>query len=204
MWPSIGQDGAAFGGLAVDVELRAAVLLPAGLVLFGAELTLLAVADDADAAGVDAGSDEGLLGGVGAVFAEGDVVLGGAAVVAVAGDEHLDVLVRIQIGGGGGDGGLVGGTDVVAVVVEEEILDCGVEGGVGAGVGCGLRCRGDGGDADGYADVGFGGAAVTFGDEMEVGGAGRRDGLCAVDCDVADAVDGDGVALVVRQLSTTD
>ena len=106
--------------------------MPAGLVLFGAELTLLTVADDADAVGVDAGGDDGLLGGVGAIFAEGDVVLGGAAVVAVAGDEDFDVLMRVEIGGGGGDGWLVGGTDVVAVVVEEEILDCGVEGSVGS------------------------------------------------------------------------
>ncbi len=122
-----------FGWLsAVDVELGAAVLLPAGFVFFGAELALLAVADDADAVGADAGGDEGLLGGVGAVFAEGDVVLGGAAVVAVAGDEDLDVWVCVQVGRGRGDGAFVRLADVVAVVVEEDILDGGVEGGVSA------------------------------------------------------------------------
>ncbi len=70
-----------FSVLAINGELGAAVLLPAGLVGFGAELLFLAVADDADAGGGDAGVDEGGLGGVGAVFAEGEVVLGGAALV---------------------------------------------------------------------------------------------------------------------------
>ena len=41
-----------------------------------------------------------LLGGVGAVFAEGEVVLSGAAIVAVAADDDLDGLVRSEIGGG--------------------------------------------------------------------------------------------------------
>ena len=47
------------------------------------------------------------------------------------------------------------------------------------------------GNADGDADVGFGGAAVALGDQVEVGGGGGRDGLGAVDVDLADAVDGD-------------
>ena len=40
------------------------------------------------------------------------------------------------------------------------------------------------GHADGDADVGFGGAAVALGGEMEVGGVGGRDGLGAVDRDL--------------------
>src|SRR5580658_3486226 len=70
-----------------------------------------------------------------------------------------------------------------------------MEGSIGGGTGVGGRLgssTGHGGDADGYSDVRFGGAAVTLGDEMEVGRAGGRDGLRAVDGDVADAVDGDG------------
>ena len=86
--------------LAVDGELSAAVLLPAGFVLLGAELLLLAVADDADAVGGDAGVDQRGLGGVGAVLAEGEVVLGRAAVVAVAADDDLDGGMRVEVGGG--------------------------------------------------------------------------------------------------------
>ena len=85
-------------------------------------------------AGGDAGVDEGGLGGVGAVFAEGEVVLGGAAVVAVAADEDADVGVRDEEGGGLGGGGLGVGAEVEAVVVEEDVLDVLVEGGVGAHV----------------------------------------------------------------------
>ena len=84
--------------LAVERELGAAILLPACLGLFGAELLLLAVADDADAAGGDAGVDQRGLGGVGAILAQGQVVFGGAAVVAVAADDDADVGMRDQVG----------------------------------------------------------------------------------------------------------
>jgi hypothetical protein len=160
--------------------------------LFGAELLFLAVADDADAVTGYAGCDECGLGGVGAVFTEGDVVLGRTTVVAVAADEDLDGGMGVEVGGSSGDG--AGGlrVEVVAVVGEEDVLHVGLELGVRA---CGATVigwgSGDLGDADGDADVGFGGAAVVLGYEVEVGGAGGRDGLGAVDRDFADAVDAD-------------
>ena len=54
-----------------------------------------------------------------------------------------------------------------------------------------LPTAGGAAGADGDADVGFGGASIAFGDEVEVGGVGGRDGLGAVDVDLADAIDGD-------------
>ena len=78
-------------------------------------------------AGGDAGVDEGGLGGVGAVFAEGEVVLGRAAIVAVAADDDLDVGVGDEEGCGFGGGGLGVGAELVGVVVEVDVLDVGVE-----------------------------------------------------------------------------
>ena len=92
--------------LAVERELGAAVLLPAGLGVVGAELLLLAVADNADAVGGDAGFDQRGLGGVGAILAQREVVLGGAAVVAVAADDDADVRVGDKVGCGLGRRGL--------------------------------------------------------------------------------------------------
>ena len=65
-----------FDSLLIDAELIAAVLLPAAFILFGAELALFAVAHRADAVGLNTGTHQCSLGGVSAVFAERDVVLG--------------------------------------------------------------------------------------------------------------------------------
>ena len=62
-------------GLAVDRELGAAILLPALFVRLGAELLLLAKADNPQTVGWDASVDKGGTGGVGAVFAKSQVVL---------------------------------------------------------------------------------------------------------------------------------
>src|SRR6185312_515975 len=99
--------------LAVERELGAAVLLPAGFVLFGAELLFLAVADDAEAAGGDACVDQCGACCVGTVFAKGEVVLGRAAAVAVAADDDLDGGVRVEVSGSLGDGSLGVGTEIV-------------------------------------------------------------------------------------------
>ena len=80
--------------LAIEGELGAAVLLPAGLVLFGAELLLLAVADDAQAGGSDAGGDQCGAGGVGTVLAERQVVLSRPALVGVS--AVVDLLRQIK------------------------------------------------------------------------------------------------------------
>ena len=84
-------------------ELGPAVLLPAALVLFGAELLLLAVADDAEPVGGDACRDQCGPGGVGAVFAERQVVFGRTTIVAVAADDDLDGGMSGEIRGGLGD-----------------------------------------------------------------------------------------------------
>ena len=63
-----------------------------------------------------------MLGGVGAVFAESEVVLGRSAIVAVAADDDFDGGVGAEIAGGLGDGGSGVGTEIVAVVVEEDVL----------------------------------------------------------------------------------
>jgi len=76
--------------------MTAAVLLPASFIALGAEWFFLAEADRLHPAGVHAGRDEGILDGVGALVAERDVVLGRAALVAVAlnGDVHAGVLAQ--------------------------------------------------------------------------------------------------------------
>src|SRR5580704_8552184 len=65
-------------------EMRAAVLLPARFVLVGTLRTLLAVADGFQLFAGNAQLRQEFLSGGGAPVAEGQVVLGGAAVVAMA------------------------------------------------------------------------------------------------------------------------
>ena len=84
--------------LAVDGEAGAAVLLPAVLSGLGAEWLLLAVADDADAAGGDAGVGEGVASGLSASLAKLQVVLVGSALVAVAADHYPDIGVAVEEG----------------------------------------------------------------------------------------------------------
>src|SRR5438067_1920816 len=65
------------------------VLLPAGFILVGAHRRFLALADDLNAVAADAEVDEVVADGGGAALAEGEVVLGGAARVAVPLHHHL-------------------------------------------------------------------------------------------------------------------
>ena len=77
-------------------EVRPPVLRPAGFGAFGAERLFLAVADGANAIRRNAQRDQRLLGGVGAIVAQRQVVLGRAALVAVALDGELDVGMLLQ------------------------------------------------------------------------------------------------------------
>src|SRR5258707_10843041 len=72
-----------------------------------------------------------------------------------------------------------------------------MEGGFAAHIGGHSRRRG-GSDRHAYGDtnIGFGGAAVSLREEMEVGGVRGRDGLGSVEVDIADAVDGDGAGIL--------
>jgi hypothetical protein len=65
---------AADASLLVERELRAAVKLPATLVMLGAELLLLAIADRAEALRAHSGGYQPLFGRIGAIFAQSQVV----------------------------------------------------------------------------------------------------------------------------------
>src|SRR5437660_1665608 len=98
-------------------EVGAAVLLPARFRRFGTNRLLLAEADGADAIRSHAGLGQRVLDGLRAVVTESDVVLGGAALVAVSLDREFDVgMLREPLRIGLGGGGLVG-PQVVLVVV---------------------------------------------------------------------------------------
>ena len=114
-----GRPGTLLGG---DEEVRAAVLLPAVFRLLGAEGALLAVGDGADPGRVDAERDQVLAGRVCAPVAEREVVLGRAAVVAVAFDQELRARVRLQPVGVGGESRAGVVAQVGLVVVEERVL----------------------------------------------------------------------------------
>src|SRR4029450_3080160 len=86
-----------YAGLArLDEEVRAAILRPTRLGLLGANRPLLPVADDGDAVGLDTLGHEIVHRRFRAPLAERQVVLVGAALVAVAFDQHEVVAVRLQ------------------------------------------------------------------------------------------------------------
>src|SRR5258706_15483766 len=73
-----------------------AVLLPATLARFQTRGLFLAVADRADAACRNGHGDEEVLDGVGALLAQTQVVLGGAALVAMSFNHHTHLGMRPQ------------------------------------------------------------------------------------------------------------
>src|SRR5258708_27457924 len=77
-------------------EVAAAILLPAGFVVLGAEGLFLAEADGADAIGGDAQGDKILLHCTGATIAEREVVFGGTALVAMTLDSCANLRVIAQ------------------------------------------------------------------------------------------------------------
>src|SRR5512133_2642374 len=145
----------------LELELAAAVLAPAGFLGFGAEGLLLAIADGGEAGLVDAQGLQVGQGGGGTAVAEGQVVLVGAALIAVAFD--------LELGGGEGlhevgdalEEGPVGFLDVGLVVVEVDGLE-GSLGGLLVGGGL-LGLGGSGGLAGGFVGGGLAGGLVGSG-----------------------------------------
>src|SRR5207302_4728406 len=77
-----------------------------------------------------------------------------------------------------------------------DVLNVLVEGGFATHI-RGRSRRGWGnGNPDGDANIGFGNAAVSLRNEMEVGGVRGRNGLRPVEVDVADTVDGDAAGVL--------
>ena len=71
--------------------MRAAILLPAPFGRLDALRRLLAVADNLDRGGWDAVLAQHVFGAMGAAVAEGEIVLGGPALIAVAFNDELEV-----------------------------------------------------------------------------------------------------------------
>src|SRR5262245_17565693 len=105
--------------------MSAPVLGPARLVLLHAGGSLLTVTDDGDPTGLHALRDEVIHSRLGAPFAEGEVVLVRAALVAMPFDEQEHAAVALEPRGLGVEDFGVGGTDVIAVEVEVNLLQVG-------------------------------------------------------------------------------
>src|SRR5579864_1564970 len=103
--------------------MPAAVLLPAGLVRLGAERLFLAVADGLDPAGVHAGPNQRVLYRVRAPVSQSQVVLGGAAFVAMPLNRELDVRMLVQELRVALHRRLLVRANRVRVVVKEHVLD---------------------------------------------------------------------------------
>jgi len=154
-----------------------------------AEGLFLAPTGGSKAVGRNAEADEILLNGVGATVAEGEIVFGGAAFVAMAfdGDAGLGIVLEEV-------GGLLKSltsvrTNFSGIVIEEGVADfLGPE-----FIEAGVFGFGDGsGDANGDADGGVGIAAGRTGGEGIGSGLGGRDGGGALRSDGADfGSDGD-------------
>src|SRR5579862_8634186 len=150
-------------------EVRAAVLLPARLVMVGALRTFLAVADGLQLISGNAELREELLGGGGPPVAQSQVVLGRAALIAMpldsdagVGEAGEDGLQRIGILGQRGAGILA---DIVLVVVEVGVHHAPGEHLLERDLGRGCRRRWRRGRL-GYVDGGRGGLGAA--------GSGRR------------------------------
>src|SRR5262249_21504060 len=88
----------------------------------GALRLFLAVADGLDGVGADATLDQGLAGGVGAALTQGQVVLGGAALVTVAFDLYAPALLLDELCGAR-QHLLSVRTQIGFVIVEEDVCD---------------------------------------------------------------------------------
>ena len=163
-------------------KVAAAVLLPAGFVGFSAEGFFLAPTGCENAIGRKAEADEIFLDGVGAALAEGEVVFGGTALVAVAFDGDADVGIIFQEVGGPLKSSAGIGTNFGGVIVEVGVTDFLEEEFVEAfRPGRGRRRR-----ADGNADDGFGGTAIAGGSQGVGGGVDRGSGSGALRSDRTD------------------
>src|SRR5271170_683121 len=168
-------------------EVAAAILLPATFSRLGAERFLLAVADRLDAIATNSSLNERILHRVRAVGAQGEVIFGRAAFVAMSLDRDADVGMLLQEWSITLQRALVGRAYVVLVVVEENILHILCEQ---------LLFRGGGSRrwrccwrwVDGYTSGGILGSAGAFCDEMVGGRIGWTQLTRAAGVDRADAV----------------
>ena len=103
--------------------MAAPVLLPAGLIRFGAERFFFAVADGLDPAGIYARRSECHLYRARPAVAESQVVLSGSAFVAVPFNREGNVRVGIQELRVCSNGALLIGANRFAVIVEVNVLD---------------------------------------------------------------------------------
>src|SRR5580692_706004 len=104
-------------------KMATAVLLPASFVAFCAERFLLAVADGLDPAGVDARRSQRVFHGTGALVAQGQVVIGRAALVAVSFNRQVDIGMLIEERHIGLDRRLLVGANISLVVVEVHVFN---------------------------------------------------------------------------------
>src|SRR5208282_4121752 len=171
-------------------EVVAPILAPALFVLGVAERLFLAVTDGLESLLGDAEIQKCLLDGGGALVAQRQVVFLGAAFVAVTLNHHVKTLVLLQELSVLLEPGHLVRANVVAVVVEKDVLDGGGEQLLVAGSGLG-RPRGIG-SVHGHARRGAARAAGAFGHQLVGGGvrridgprAGCRDGAQVLDVDV--------------------
>src|SRR5471030_1611685 len=103
--------------------MGAAVLRPCLVRVTRIEWSLDAVADCFDPPRVDSEGRQILLGDVGPAVSQGEVVLLGPALVAVAFDQYADIGVTLEPGGGGAERGLSLRGQGRLIVREEGILD---------------------------------------------------------------------------------
>src|SRR5208282_4317390 len=159
-------------GLLSVNEVSTAVLLPATFVRLGAERFLFAHGHGLDAIAAHSSLDERILHRAGAIGAEGEVIFGRAALVAVSFDGDADVGMLLQELGIGLQRSVLRRAYIGLVVVEVDILDILREeflfGGVRGRCWRRRRC-----EVDGHASRGILGSAGALGDEMVGGRVGR-------------------------------
>jgi len=103
--------------------MAATILLPASFVAFCAERFFFAIADGLNPAGADARRREFVLNRAGALVAQSQVVVGGAALVAVSFNRNVDIGVLREERHVGLDGSPLVGANVGLVVVEIDVLN---------------------------------------------------------------------------------
>src|SRR4051794_12929838 len=158
--------------------------------MLGAELLLLAVTDDAETIWSDARGYESLLGGIGAIFAEREVVFNRTTLVAISADDYLHIWMRREEARVLGNDGLGVGTELVAVIVEEDrrnvLAERGFVDDVRAG---GIAWRWRRRRIDGNAGSCIRGGRAALRHQVIVGGVEGVDGLRAFRADGAESLD---------------
>src|SRR5262249_44000661 len=109
----------------LDEQVSPPVLTPARLLVLGAERTLLAVADEADAVGLDALGDEEGHGGLGPALAQRQVVLVRPSLVTVPFDQNEVVGMIAQPLRVSAKDRRIPRPDVVAIEIEMHVAELG-------------------------------------------------------------------------------